>query len=54
VLQGEGDGVDVAGRADTQARYFTGRYQRRLIPLIGHDVPQEAPAPTAGAILELI
>jgi len=55
VLQGEGDGVNVAGGGpDTQARNFTGRYQRRLIPLIGHDVPQEAPAQTAAAALELI
>jgi pimeloyl-ACP methyl ester carboxylesterase len=54
VLQGEGDGVGVASRADTQARFFTGPYQRRLIPVIGHDVPQEAPKVTAAALLELL
>jgi pimeloyl-ACP methyl ester carboxylesterase len=54
VLQGEGDGVASALRADTQARFFTGPYQRRLIPLIGHDVPQEAPKETAAAVLELL
>lgn len=54
VLQGEGDGVATANRADTQARFFTGPYQRRMIPLIGHDVPQEAPAETAAAVLELL
>jgi pimeloyl-ACP methyl ester carboxylesterase len=54
VLQGEGDGVGVATRADTQARFFTGPYQRRMIPLIGHDVPQEAPKETADAVLALL
>jgi pimeloyl-ACP methyl ester carboxylesterase len=28
--------------------------QRRLIPVIGHDLPQEAPAETAAAVLELL
>ena len=54
VLQGEGDGVGVAGRTDTQAHFFTGPYQRRLIPVIGHDVPQEAPKETVAAVLELL
>jgi pimeloyl-ACP methyl ester carboxylesterase len=55
VLQGEGDGVGVArpGAAEAQAKLFTGPYQYRLIPVIGHDVPQEAPKETAAAILEL-
>jgi pimeloyl-ACP methyl ester carboxylesterase len=54
VLQGEGDGVATATRSDAQARFFTGPYQRRMIPLIGHDVPQEAPAETSAAVLELL
>jgi pimeloyl-ACP methyl ester carboxylesterase len=54
VLQGGGDGVAAATRADTQARLFTGPYQRRMIPLIGHDVPQEAPQETAAAVLDLL
>jgi pimeloyl-ACP methyl ester carboxylesterase len=54
VLQGEGDGVVVASQADTQAHFFTGAYQRRLTPVIGHDLPQEAPAETAAAVLELL
>ena len=54
-LQGEGDGVGVAGAraAEAQARFFSGPFQYRLIPVIGHDVPQEAPKETAAAILEL-
>jgi len=54
VLQGEGDGVIVASQADTQAHFFTGPYQRRLIPAIGHNVPQEASQQTAAAVLELM
>jgi pimeloyl-ACP methyl ester carboxylesterase len=54
VLQGEADGVGVATREDRQARFFTGPYQRRLIPMVGHDVPQEAPQQTAAAVLELL
>ncbi len=54
VLQGEGDGVGVASRGDAQRGFFTGPYQRRLIPLIGHDVPQEAPKETAAAILDVM
>jgi pimeloyl-ACP methyl ester carboxylesterase len=54
VLQGAGDGVNVAVTTDTQAGFFTGRYERRVIPSIGHDVPQEAPAETAQAVLDLL
>lgn len=54
VLQGGGDGVNGAGRSDGQARFFTGRYDRRLIPVVGHDVPQEAPAETARAVVDLL
>jgi pimeloyl-ACP methyl ester carboxylesterase len=55
VLQGAGDGVGVpsARAAETQAKLFTGPYQYRLIPVIGHDIPQEAPKETTAAILEL-
>jgi pimeloyl-ACP methyl ester carboxylesterase len=54
VLHGEGDGVNRPPANDAQARFFTGPYQRRLIPVIGHDVPQEAPQAVAQAILELL
>jgi pimeloyl-ACP methyl ester carboxylesterase len=55
VLQGEGDGVGVynARVAEADAKRFTGPYEYRLIPVIGHDVPQEAPKETAAAVLEL-
>src|SRR5246127_3088388 len=54
VLHGDGSGLNVAVTTDTQARFFTGRYERRVIPIIGHDVPQEAPAETAQAVLDLL
>jgi pimeloyl-ACP methyl ester carboxylesterase len=54
VLQGEGDGVATATARDAQARFFTGPYRRVLIPVIGHDVPQEAPTAVADAVLELL
>ena len=54
VLHGEGDGVNIPAAATAQTRFFTGPYQRRLIPVIGHNVPQEAPAAVAAAILELL
>jgi pimeloyl-ACP methyl ester carboxylesterase len=54
VLHGEGDGVGPPTASDPQARFFIGPYQRRLIPVIGHDVPQEAPKETAAAVLELV
>src|SRR6195256_1619547 len=54
VLQGEGDGVNTPAAAATLARFFTGRFQRRMIPVIGHNVPQEAPAVTAAAIIDLL
>jgi pimeloyl-ACP methyl ester carboxylesterase len=54
VLQGGADGVNGSGTTDTQARFFTGKYQRRVIPRVGHDVPQEAPMDTARAALDLL
>jgi pimeloyl-ACP methyl ester carboxylesterase len=54
VLHGEGDGVNLPAASSTRPRFFTGSYQRRLIPVIGHNVPQEAPAATAAAVLELL
>ncbi|MCX7361871.1 MAG: alpha/beta hydrolase [Alphaproteobacteria bacterium] len=53
-LHGEGDGVGPVSETDRQAKMFTGPYERRLIPLVGHNVPQEAPAETVAAIRDLI
>jgi pimeloyl-ACP methyl ester carboxylesterase len=54
VLHGEGDGIARSANSASQSRFFTGPYQHRVIPVIGHDVPQEAPKETAAAVLELL
>ncbi len=54
VLQGAADGVDGAPREiDSAARHFTGFYERRILPGIGHNVPQEDPDGFADAVLAL-
>jgi pimeloyl-ACP methyl ester carboxylesterase len=53
-LHGGGDGVSAPPNAASQARFFTGSIQHRVIPMIGHDIPQEAPAAVVAAVLELI
>lgn len=53
-LDGEGDGVTRAGGARDHARHFTGRYERRTIPLAGHNLPQEAPREFVQAVLDLV
>ena len=53
-LHGGHDGVGPAPEQDNQARNFTGPYSRRLLPRIGHNVPQEAPADTVTALRDLM
>ena len=53
-LHGGHDGVGPAPEEDTQATHFTGPYSRRLLPRIGHNVPQEAPADTVTALRDLM
>jgi pimeloyl-ACP methyl ester carboxylesterase len=52
-LDGGGDGVIRAGGGRYHTQHFTGRYERREIPLVGHNLPQEAPREFAQAVLEL-
>jgi pimeloyl-ACP methyl ester carboxylesterase len=52
-IDGDGDGVTPGGSAQHQ-RFFTGRYERRVLARIGHNVPQEAPAEFAQAVLALV
>ena len=56
-------GHQAAGRGDGHRAVRTPRqpcaplhraYQRRTIPLVGHNVPQEAPRETARAVIELV
>jgi pimeloyl-ACP methyl ester carboxylesterase len=54
VLHGEADGIALPAASEGDARHFTGRYARRLVPHAGHAVPQDAPAAFAAAVLELV
>ena len=53
-LQGEADGVQPSALFGQHDRSFTGPFARRILPGIGHNPPQEAPAAFAGAILALL
>ena len=54
VLHGEVNGVGPAATSERHERHFTGGYQRRLLPGIGHNVPQETPQTVTDAVLELV
>jgi len=53
-LHGAADGVGPASDRDGQSDKFTGGYERRMLPRIGHNVPQEAPAETVAALRHLM
>ena len=53
-LFGAGSGLSGAEGAGRQGAHFTGPYQERVIPVVGHNIPQEAPAVVADAVLELL
>jgi pimeloyl-ACP methyl ester carboxylesterase len=52
-LDGTGDGVVRGAGGLDHAHHFTGCYEHREIPLVGHNLPQEAPQAFARAILDL-
>jgi pimeloyl-ACP methyl ester carboxylesterase len=52
-LHGDASGVGPPRQSDPHARFFTGSYQRRVIPTAGHYLPAEVPHEFAGALLEL-
>jgi pimeloyl-ACP methyl ester carboxylesterase len=54
VLHGSGDGVHPASSSEPHSTFFSGRYQRRVIPRVGHNVPQEAPKETSEVLLQLM
>ena len=53
-IDGGGDGVRSADGSARHARFFTGKYERREIPEVGHNIPQEAPAEFAAAVTSLL
>jgi pimeloyl-ACP methyl ester carboxylesterase len=54
VLHGGDNGVAPAALSEAHARFFTGTYERRVIPGVGHNLPQEAPRDFAAAVLSLV
>ncbi len=54
VLHGADDGVSPPKSSASHARHFTNRYERRVLPGTGHNVPQEAPQDFAAAIKALL
>jgi pimeloyl-ACP methyl ester carboxylesterase len=53
-LQGAVDGVNLVEGSAGHARYFTGPYDRRVLPNVGHLLPHEAPEPHVRAVLEML
>jgi pimeloyl-ACP methyl ester carboxylesterase len=52
-LDGEADGVAFARDGRAQAAQFTARRAHRVLPRIGHNLPQEDPEAFAAAVTEL-
>jgi pimeloyl-ACP methyl ester carboxylesterase len=54
VLHGGDNGVSPVSTSERQAASFGDRFERRVIPGVGHNVPQEAPQQFAAAVLSLV
>jgi len=54
ILDAEADGVEPFSGTGKDAGYFQGSYERRVVKGIGHNLPQEAPAEFANAILTFL
>jgi pimeloyl-ACP methyl ester carboxylesterase len=52
-LEGGADGVTRADGSLRHRQFFTGPYARRVIDHVGHNLPQEAPAAFAAAVLDV-
>ena len=53
VLHGHDNGVNPVRGSEGHDRHFSAAYRRRVIPASGHNLPQEAPAEFADAVLAL-
>jgi len=53
VLHGAADGVSPPQSSEGHARFFTGSYRRKVVPVAGHFLPQEAPGALIDALAEL-
>lgn len=54
VLHGSDNGVTPVAVSEDHARFFRGANERRVIPVTGHNLPQEAPSDFAAAVLSLL
>ena len=54
VLHGEADGVGPVAGSAGHARHFTGRYERRVVPVAGHFLSREAPQAIVQAARDLL
>jgi pimeloyl-ACP methyl ester carboxylesterase len=54
VLHGAADGVGPPHQSENHGRFFTARYQRRVVPEAGHFLPNEAPDSVVHAVHELL
>ena len=50
VLHGESDGVSPPQSSECHNRFFTGPYQRRVVPIAGHFLPRETPEAVVQAV----
>jgi len=53
-LWGAGDGVGPPSADDTHRDKFVGAYERRVLPGVGHNIPQEAPDAFLAALLTVL
>jgi pimeloyl-ACP methyl ester carboxylesterase len=54
ILDAEVDGVEPLSGTGKDAHYFEGGYERSVVKGVGHNLPQEAPADFAKAILTFV
>ena len=54
VLHGDDNGVSPAQRSERDRALFDGPFERRVLPGVGHDVPQEAAREFADTVLSLV
>jgi len=49
-IDGAGDGVMALGGSAAHQHHFTGPYAHRVLPVVGHNLPQEAPVGRRGLV----
>ena len=54
VLHGEADGVGPVAGSEGAHKHFGARYERRVVPVAGHFLPQEAPEAVVTAVRDLL